>query len=229
VANYDVIGGGFFTQDGLKRRMDKLRQSIEEASVAVDREREKNVSLLHLIFPEDIAKRLWLGILSLLSALSPFNDFLQLKSPSFDSLLTLSGESIEAKTHENVTMLFSDIVGFTSICSTATPMQVVTMLQSLYTQFDAFCGQLDVYKVSVHTLLPSPTLTPDYSMQRLKTYGYSSGESRILPWVVKLIVHFTRGVHLIKIIAHGVQINLPFVLDVEMTKYLCMKCFQEQD
>lgn len=59
----------------------------------------------------------------------------------------LAGESIEAKTHENVTMLFSDIVGFTSICSTATPMQVVNMLQSLYTQFDAFCGQLDVYKV----------------------------------------------------------------------------------
>jgi len=41
--------------------MDKLRQSIEEASKAVDREREKNVSLLHLIFPKDIAKRLWLG------------------------------------------------------------------------------------------------------------------------------------------------------------------------
>jgi guanylate cyclase soluble subunit alpha len=41
--------------------MDKLRKSIEEASKAVDREREKNVSLLHLIFPKDIAKRLWLG------------------------------------------------------------------------------------------------------------------------------------------------------------------------
>jgi len=46
----------------LKRRLDKLRHSIEEASKAVDREREKNVSLLHLIFPQDIAKRLWLGM-----------------------------------------------------------------------------------------------------------------------------------------------------------------------
>lgn len=41
--------------------MDKLKSSIEEANLAVDVEREKNVSLLHLIFPPDIAKRLWLG------------------------------------------------------------------------------------------------------------------------------------------------------------------------
>lgn len=59
-----------------------------------------------------------------------------------------TGESIDAKTHENVTMLFSDIVGFTSICATATPMMVINMLQNLYNQFDLFCGQLDVYKVS---------------------------------------------------------------------------------
>lgn len=48
-------------QDGLRRRMDKIRSSIEEANQAVDKEREKNVSLLHMIFPPDIAKRLWLG------------------------------------------------------------------------------------------------------------------------------------------------------------------------
>lgn len=50
-----------FYQDGLRRRMDKLKNSIEEASKAVDKERQKNVSLLHLIFPPHIAKRLWLG------------------------------------------------------------------------------------------------------------------------------------------------------------------------
>jgi len=41
--------------------MDKLKSSIEEANLAVDKEREKNVSLLHMIFPPNIAKRLWLG------------------------------------------------------------------------------------------------------------------------------------------------------------------------
>uniref|UniRef100_A0AAR5P7W7 Guanylate cyclase domain-containing protein n=1 Tax=Dendroctonus ponderosae TaxID=77166 RepID=A0AAR5P7W7_DENPD len=64
--------------------------------------------------------------------------------PESDSILFR--ETIEAKTHEDVTMLFSDIVGFTSICSTATPMMVINMLQDLYNQFDVYCGQIDVYK-----------------------------------------------------------------------------------
>ncbi|KAA0201865.1 hypothetical protein HAZT_HAZT012064, partial [Hyalella azteca] len=104
-------------EDSIKRRMTQIKENIVEANKAVDEEREKNVSLLHLIFPPDIAKRLWLG------------------------------EVIDAQKHEAVTMLFSDIVGFTSICSTATPFMVISMLQDLYTKFDVFCGQLDVYKV----------------------------------------------------------------------------------
>ncbi|GIY70768.1 guanylate cyclase soluble subunit alpha-2, partial [Caerostris extrusa] len=46
-------------------------------------------------------------------------------------------------------MLFSDIVGFTSICSTATPMMVIDLLNNLYTRFDNSCGELDVYKLEV--------------------------------------------------------------------------------
>ncbi|RUS72212.1 hypothetical protein EGW08_020026, partial [Elysia chlorotica] len=57
------------------------------------------------------------------------------------------GEAVEPMTVENVTMLFSDIVGFTAICSTATPLQVVDMLNSLYTHFDQYCVDIDVYKI----------------------------------------------------------------------------------
>lgn len=57
------------------------------------------------------------------------------------------GEPIQPTKVDDVTMLFSDIVGFTAICATCTPMMVVNMLNSLYTQFDHYCGMLDVYKV----------------------------------------------------------------------------------
>ena len=52
-ATRDVILVGEQTkaQDGLKKRMDKLKTSIEEANRAVEDERQKNVDLLHLIFP----------------------------------------------------------------------------------------------------------------------------------------------------------------------------------
>lgn len=70
--------------------------------------------------------------------------FIQLR---FIKWIFSSGSSIEAKTYPDVTMLFSDIVGFTSICSTATPFMVISMLEILYKDFDEFCGFFDVYKV----------------------------------------------------------------------------------
>ena len=59
-----------------------------------------------------------------------------------------TGETVEPTKVNDTTMLFSDIVGFTAICSSCKPMMVVNMLNALYTQFDTFCGILDVYKVS---------------------------------------------------------------------------------
>ncbi|ROT81066.1 Head-specific guanylate cyclase [Penaeus vannamei] len=133
-----LVGEQSRAQDGLKRRMVQLKDSIEETNNQVDKEREKNVSLLHLIFPPDIAKRLWIDHFSLF--LSP-PDLLHPSSPRPRHPPFLpppggaAGETIQAQKHDEVTMLFSDIV--------ASPPS------SLYTQFDAFCGQLDVYKVGV--------------------------------------------------------------------------------
>lgn len=47
----------------------------------------------------------------------------------------------------DVSVLFSDVVGFTHICSLISPMEVVTMLNNMYTVFDQISEQHNVYKV----------------------------------------------------------------------------------
>ncbi|XP_049761175.1 guanylate cyclase soluble subunit alpha-1 isoform X1 [Elephas maximus indicus] len=112
-----LIGEQARAQDGLKKRLGKLKATLEQAHQALEEEKKKTVDLLCSIFPSEVAQQLW------------------------------QGQVVQAKKFNNVTMLFSDIVGFTAICSQCSPLQVITMLNALYTRFDRQCGELDVYKV----------------------------------------------------------------------------------
>ena len=58
-----------------------------------------------------------------------------------------SGKAVEAVWYECVTIYFSDIVGFTTISALSSPMEVVDLLNDLYTMFDSILEDFDCYKV----------------------------------------------------------------------------------
>ena len=50
-----------------------------------------------------------------------------------------TGKKVEPESHEIVTVFFSDIVGFTTISGTISPMKVSSLLDRLYLSFDRNC------------------------------------------------------------------------------------------
>ena len=68
-----------------------------------------------------------------------------------------SGQAVDPENYDSVTVLFSDVVSFTTIASRSTPMQIVYLLNELYTLFDDVIAEFDVYKASNKCLVDCPT------------------------------------------------------------------------
>lgn len=82
----------------------------------------------------------------------------------------IAGKQVEPEAFEEVTIFFSDVEGFTTICSKVQPMEVVKMLNDLYTVMDYCTSLFPLYKVETigdAYMVRIPSETPPFKGAKL--------------------------------------------------------------
>ncbi|CAK5081418.1 unnamed protein product [Meloidogyne enterolobii] len=101
----------------LEQYASSLEQEVEERTRELVEEKRKSDILLYRMLPKQVADKLKLG------------------------------EFVEPEQFSAATIFFSDVVSFTTLASKCSPLQVVNLLNGLYTAFDGIIDSHDVYKV----------------------------------------------------------------------------------
>ena len=132
----------------IRAQQRKLKTSSQEKETLLLNKQHEQEALLHAIFPKKVAERLIHKSRDKLIESNPLCTSLHisLHTSNQESLRTFrlaSGQIDDtvAETHKAVTILFTDIVGFTSMSQNCKPIDVMRFLDELFRSFDNLADQ----------------------------------------------------------------------------------------
>ena len=114
-----LLNQHFHVERNIAAELQETKCALEVQKSNVEREKYRADMLLHSMLPPSVANEL------------------------------KTGNRSTAMDYDSITILFSDIKGFTNICNSCDPFQVVDMLNSLYSLFDDKSEFHNVYKVII--------------------------------------------------------------------------------
>ncbi|KPJ19146.1 Soluble guanylate cyclase 88E [Papilio machaon] len=155
----DLMLAGTQQSVELKLALDQEQQKskkLEESMRKLDEEMKRTDELLYQMIPKQVADRLRNGE----NPIDTCEVSYLLLNVTPKALKLINNEALNTcfvsvsltwlfplQMFDSVSILFSDVVTFTEICSRITPMEVVSMLNAMYSIFDTLTERNRVYKV----------------------------------------------------------------------------------
>ncbi|XP_072135700.1 adenylate cyclase type 7 isoform X2 [Mobula birostris] len=131
---------GFFHKFSMERALEQTYEdtlSCIQIRMQLDVKKKQQESLLLSVLPVCISMEMKLSIIERLKE----NNYYPHKRDNFHSLYV--------KRHQNVSILYADIVGFTRLASDCSPKELVVMLNELFGKFDQIAKENECMRIKI--------------------------------------------------------------------------------